>query len=119
MKMLTVDHAISRLRRDLTLSALLRYTLLAGAMACLIVGPFINAGLPVGAVLTVIGVIWVTLTFRSAKSSQMTQASSSLIATGQWDRAEQQIEQSLRAFSLFRTTKLMSLHHLALLRHAQ
>jgi hypothetical protein len=117
--MLTPDHAISRIRRDLTLSALLRYTLLAGALACLLVGPIINVGMLSGLVLTIIGVIWVTLSFRSAKSSQMTQASSSLIAAGQWDRAEQQIEQSLRSFSLFRTNKLMSLHHLALLRHAQ
>jgi len=116
--MLTVDTAISRCRRDLTLSALLRFVLTAAALACLFVGPFFTGAIS-GFVLTAIGVIWVTLSYRSARSSQMAQASSSLIAAGQWDRAEQQIEQALRAFSLFRTNKLLSLHHLALLRHAQ
>src|SRR6185295_8956938 len=36
-----------------------------------------------------------------------------------WEQAEKQIELSLRTFSLFRTSKLLTLHHLALLRHAQ
>lgn len=117
--MLTVDHAISRCRRDLTLSAMLRFVLLAGAAACLLVGPIVNGGLLSGLALTVIGVIWMTLSFRSARSSQLAQASSSLIAAGQWDQAEQQIEQSLCSFSLFRMNKLLSLHHLAMLRHAQ
>jgi hypothetical protein len=117
--MLTVDTAISRCRRDLTLSALLRFVLAATALACLFLGPLLNGGMLSGFVLTAVGVIWVALSFRSAKSSQMAQESSSLIAAGQWDRAEQQIDQALRAFSLFRTNKLLSLHHLALLRHAQ
>jgi hypothetical protein len=42
-----------------------------------------------------------------------------LIAAGHYDEAEAQIERSLRSFSLFRTAKVLSLHHLALLRHAQ
>jgi hypothetical protein len=42
-----------------------------------------------------------------------------LIAAGNFDEAEQQIEQALRSFSLFRSAKVLSLHHLALLRHAQ
>src|SRR4051812_40581147 len=117
--MLAADYAISRCRRDLTLSALLRFVLVSAAIACLFLGPLINGGMLSGFVLTAVGVVWITLSFRSAKSSQMAQASSSLIAAGQWDRAEQQIEQSLRSFSLFRTNKLLSLHHLALLRHAQ
>src|SRR5438552_17590277 len=110
-RMLAADYAISRCRRDLTLSALLRFVLVALALACLFVGPLINNGMLSGFVLTAIGVIWITLSFRSAKSSQMAQASSSLIAAGQWERAEQQIDQALRAFSLFRTNKLLSLHH--------
>ena len=98
---------------------MLRYLLATTALVCLLVGPFGRFGTMSGMVLTAVGVIWVTLSFRSAKTSQLAQASSSLIAAGQWDRAEQQIEQALRAFSLFRTNKLISLHHLALLRHAQ
>jgi hypothetical protein len=118
LKLLPADYAISRCRRDLTLSAMLRFILGSTALACLLIGPLSN-GMVSGFVLTAVGVVWITLSFRSAKSSQMAQASSSLIAAGQWDRAEQQIDQALRSFSLFRTNKLLSLHHLALLRHAQ
>jgi hypothetical protein len=117
--MIPADYAISRIRRDLTISATLRFMLIAIALACLFVGPFFSNGTISGFVLTAIGVVWITLSFRSAKNSQMAQASSSLIAAGQWERAEQQIEQALRSFSLFRSNKLLSLHHLALLRHAQ
>src|SRR5438067_4527402 len=117
--MLAADYAISRIRRDLTLSAFVRFLLVGVALACLLVGPFVNAGTLILFVLLTIGVIWVALSFRSARGSQMAQMSSSLIATGQWERAEQQIELSLRTFSLYRTNKLLSLHHLALLRHAQ
>jgi hypothetical protein len=42
-----------------------------------------------------------------------------LIAAGDLEAAEEQIEQALRSFSLFRSAKVLSLHHLALLRHAQ
>jgi hypothetical protein len=45
--------------------------------------------------------------------------SSSLIAAGQYDLAEEHIAESLKAFSIFRMAKLTSLHHLAVLRHAQ
>jgi hypothetical protein len=117
--MLAAEYAISRCRRDLTLSAMLRFILAMTALACLLVGPFSSLGTISGMVLTAVGVIWITLSFRSAKTSQLAQASSSLIATGQWERAEQQIEQALRAFSLFRNNKLLSLHNLAVLRHAQ
>jgi hypothetical protein len=42
-----------------------------------------------------------------------------LIATGRYDEAESRIDAALRSFSLFKPAKLLSLHHLALLRHAQ
>jgi hypothetical protein len=42
-----------------------------------------------------------------------------LIASGQYGAAEQQIEQLLQRFSVSRASKLLSMHHLAALRHAQ
>ncbi|HEX3356213.1 MAG TPA: hypothetical protein VHS31_04450 [Tepidisphaeraceae bacterium] len=117
--MLPADYAISRCRRDLTLAALIRYALMAGALFCLVIGPLITGGMLSSVILVAIGVLWITLTLRSARGSQMAHLSSSMIAAGQWDQAEKQIEQSLRSFSLFRSNKLLTLHHLALLRHAQ
>jgi hypothetical protein len=67
----------------------------------------------------ILGLIWVTLSYHSVKNSRLSANSPSLIAAGQFDLAEYQIEKSLKNFSLFRTSKLLSLHHLAVLRHAQ
>ena len=117
--MLPADYAISRARRDLTLGAMVRFLLAGGAVACLVLGPILSAGFVTGIVLSIIGVLWFTLSMRSAQGSQMVNMSQSLIANGQWEQAEKNIEQSLRSFSLFRASKLLSLHHLALLRHAQ
>ena len=40
--MLAADYAISRIRRDLTLGAFVRFLLLGAALACLLVGPFVS-----------------------------------------------------------------------------
>jgi hypothetical protein len=117
--MLPAEYAISRARRDLTLGAMVRFLLAGGALACLVLGPFLNAGFATGIVLSIIGVAWFTLSMRSAQGSQMVNMSQLMIANGQWDQAEKTIEQSLRSFSIFRGSKLLSLHHLAMLRHAQ
>jgi hypothetical protein len=45
--------------------------------------------------------------------------SPSLIAAGHFEEAERNIEQSILTFSLIRAVKLQTLHHLAMLRHAQ
>src|SRR5690606_6640022 len=95
------------------------FLLVAGAVGCLLMGPIFSNSTMTGLILTAIAVIWVMLSMQSARGSQMAQLSQSLIATGQWEQAESQIEQALKSFSLFRTSKLISLHHLALLRHAQ
>jgi hypothetical protein len=66
-----------------------------------------------------ISAFWVWLSLNSARSSRTAAESPSLIAAGQFEEAERNIEQTVRAFSLFRPVKLQALHHLALLRHAQ
>jgi hypothetical protein len=117
---MTVRAAINRLRRDLTIAATLRMLLLFGTVAgvtSIAIGPMhhIN-GL---AVLTVIAFIWMALMYYSLKGSRLASDSPSLIAAGQLDEAEHRIEAAIRSFSLSRTVKLLSLHHLAVLRHAQ
>jgi len=116
LPMLTVDATITRVRRDLTLSTLLKAILACAAVAC-----FTFAGLDNTRFLALLGIgsIWFWLSINSARSSRAAAQSPSLIAAGQFDEAERNIEQSVRTFSLVRTVKLQSLHHLALLRHAQ
>jgi hypothetical protein len=118
--MMTAQSAISRFRRDVTLGALLRGVLVSAAVICVALtaspgGKSIDGTL----LLMGVGFVWIVLSYQSVKGQRLAAQSPSLIASGEFDAAEQQIEQALRSFSLFRNAKLISLHHLAVLRHAQ
>ncbi len=115
-----VETAIARCRRDLTFGTFLKGVLAATAAACMVLG----VGFGKGGAAALVGIggvwaIWMTLNYRSVRASRIAAGSPLLIAAGDYDRAEAQIEEALWSFSLFRTVKLMSLHHLAVLRHAQ
>jgi hypothetical protein len=114
--MLPVDTTISRVRRDMTLSTLLKIVLTCAALACMLGGGGDN--MRVVGLLGIAG-LWFWLSINSARSSRTAAESPSLIASGQFEEAERNIEQTVRTFSLFRPVKLQALHHLALLRHAQ
>lgn len=114
--MLRVDAAINRVRRDITLGALLKLVLLCAALFCMLGGG--GEDMRLAGLLGVV-VLWVWLNFNSARSSRTAAESPSLIAAGQFEEAERNIELAVRTFSLFRPVKLQALHHLALLRHAQ
>jgi hypothetical protein len=111
--------AIARLRRDLTLGRMVNASLLIGVFLCVLLGAAFDNRLGDVVLLMVLGLVWITLGYRSMRGSRLAAGSTSLIASGQFDQAEYQIEQALRTFSLFRSSKLLSLHHLAILRHAQ
>ena len=118
--MLSSAHAISIFRRDLTRGTLLRGLLFVGAAACLgLSAAPMNKSIDGTMLLVGIGSVWLVLSYRSVKGQQLAAESPMLIAAGEFDQAEEQIEASLRSFSLFRGAKMLSLHHLALLRHAQ
>lgn len=117
--MISAQSAIHRFQRDLTVSTLLKCVLVGIALAALLIGPMIGGMLDGSIVLLVVGVLWLVLSFRSVRGSRIAAGSPSLIASGQFDAAEQHIVEALHSFSLFRSVKLLSLHHLALLRHAQ
>jgi hypothetical protein len=113
---MTAEAAIGRLRRDLALSAALKWALLGGAVAAtlLLAGDWVQVG-----VLVALAGVWLGLTLGSRRGSALAAESSHLIAAGDYDAAEQQLERAIRSFSLFRTSKLLSLHQLAVLRHKQ
>ncbi len=115
---MTAQHAISRFRRDATLGIVLKAVML-GAAAAALLAPAFGFYADATAFLLLIGVIWLVLSVRSVQGSRLAATSPSLIASGNYDAAEKQIEDALRAFSLSTKFKLISLHHLAVLRHAQ
>jgi hypothetical protein len=112
---LTAKLAIARLRRDLALGVALKV-----ALACVLVGAMIFGDETTSmAAFFAVGAAWVALTLGSRRGSALAAGSSTLIAAGLYDAAEVQLSQAIRGFSFFRSTKLMGLHHLALLRHTQ
>lgn len=117
--MISAENAIRVLRRDLTVASAVKFALSGAAVICLLCGPLIGEGLPLIIALVVIAGIWLVLNYRSMRSSVMAVDPPRLIAQGQFDQAEEQIEQVIRGFSFYRTVKLTGLHQLAILRHAQ
>src|SRR5688572_17720205 len=117
---ISVQEAISRFRRDVTVGTVVK-TALSVAAGLVLLLHFMPLGKSVDPtlLLMLLGVVWVTLWYRTMKGSRMAAESSSLIASGRLEQAEQQIEQSLRAFSMSRSIKSMSLLNLALVRLAQ
>jgi hypothetical protein len=117
--MISVQSAISRTRRDLTLAALIKIALLGAAVIAVLAGPVLGLRFDGAVALLVILVVGIMLSFRSVRSTQFNAEFPLLLASKQYDVAENRLEQSLRSFSIFKTVKLMNLHQLAMLRHAQ
>jgi len=111
--------AISRVRRDLTIGSLLKWLILGGAGLVILLEPIVQGGFGGTFILMGLGVVWFVLSARSARGTQLAVGASPLIATGQFDAAEVQLNEALQSFSIFRGAKLIGLHHLAVLRHAQ
>jgi hypothetical protein len=116
--LIRAEAAISRFRRDVTLARLVRGLFFAALLAAFLL-PFTPVALDPLLVLPVIACVFLVLTMGSVKGSRLITDSPTLIAAGRFDEAERRIEQALRGFSLFRHVKVLGLHHLALLRHAQ
>jgi len=117
--MIRADDAIARLRRDLTIGTILKATLITVLIASILLENLFTSQISFPLVLVLVVVVWLVLSYRSIKGSRLAAESPSLIASGQYDEAEESIDQALRSFSVFRSVKLSSLHHLAALRHAQ
>lgn len=117
--MLSTDDAILRARRDLAMGTFVRRALLVSMLVVALLGPILQGGWVSGAILVGLLFCWLSLQARSFRRSQEAVQSSMLIAAGEYQQAEAQIERSLKGFSIARNAKLIGLHHLALLRHAQ
>ncbi|MCS7035021.1 MAG: hypothetical protein NZ561_13665 [Phycisphaerae bacterium] len=117
--MLTTQTAILATRRGLTLGLVVQSLLWLGALTAAIAGPLIGSQSQVALALVVIAGIWMFLSLQSVRTARSQAEVPRLVAAGQYEAAEALIESILRSFSLFRPGKLMALHQLALLRHAQ
>lgn len=118
--MISAQSAIRKTRRDLALGTLVRWVLLSVCMVAVLGQSFVHdAGATLMTVFSVAGGSWIILMFQSMRGSRMAADSSMLIAAGQYEAAEEHLEEAIGSFSMFRSAKLICLHHLAVLRHAQ
>ena len=100
--MISVQEAINKFRRDGAVSTLLKAAFVAAAVLILTLHFFPQARIDPTLLLLLLGGGWVALWYRTMKGSRLAAESSSLIASGRIEQAEEQIEQSLRAFSMSR-----------------
>jgi hypothetical protein len=117
--MLSAQSAIVNARRGITLGMAVKILLWTAALTAAIAGPIFWPQINVTLALFAVAGVWIFLSVRSAKAARMNADLPMLVASGQFDQAESQIDQALRTFSLFRPAKLAALHQLAVLRHAQ
>ena len=116
---MTPANPIPRFRRDLTFSSIIQSGLFVAAFVAMLLSVMPGGAIVGNLLFAGIVVAWLALSYRSAKSSRINADSPGLIAAGRFREAEQRIEGVVGSFGLFRNVKLVGLHHLALLRHAE
>jgi hypothetical protein len=117
--MISAERAIKTLRRDLTISSVIKGAVFLSLVLAPTLGPKLGIGVSTTSIIVAWGIGWIFISFFNARGTYLAADSPSLIASGHFDEAEQEIERVIRSFWLFRRVKLLSLHHLAVLRHAQ
>ncbi len=111
--------SVSRFRRQLAISSLLQ-----NSMVALMVAGLLLTVMPIGpkniGLLILAGVValWIGLGIRSSRGARAGDVAS-MIASGRFSEAENVIGEGLGSFSIFRASRLMGLHQLIVLRHAQ
>ena len=115
--MMHVEQAIRRVNRNVALTWAI-HALLAGAVgASLIVGTVLQ--LPPILLAAIPCILWILLAVNGYRETHNAARWPMLIASGDLAKAEQEIESAIHGFSVLRSVKLLSLHHLAVLRMAQ
>lgn len=115
--MMPAEQALWRLNRDMVLTWVVNIGLAVVVFVLLLLGNSSDFS-PIFLVVIPI-LIWIVLAFQGMRETRNAMQWPILIASGRLEEAERQIEQSIRGFTLLRSVKLMSLHHLALVRMAQ
>ena len=111
------ESAIRRVTRDVVVTWLIHAVLFLVVLVILFIGP--STGLPSILLVAIPCTVWVLLAFNGMREARNAMQWPTLIASGQLQEAERQIEQAIRGFSMLRSMKLLSLHQLAVLRMAQ
>lgn len=123
---LPTELAIARCARQISVARVLRVALLSATFLVPLASPVLatrQSGLVGGLLLwglpLAVMLLWILASVAGVRVSRLVQAAPSLIAAGLLEQAELRLAEGIRRFTLARSSKLLALHHLALLRHAQ
>jgi uncharacterized membrane protein YdbT with pleckstrin-like domain len=116
--MISVHAAITRFRRDMLIGLVARIAL-AVAAATVLLAPMFSSTVDTTMAFVIVLVLWLVISYQGMRSTRLAASSPSLIASGNYEEAERNIEGALRSFTFIRAAKIVALHHLAMLRHAQ
>ena len=81
--MISAEHAIREFRKGLALAAAARMVLLLGVIIALC-APMIGWGSSTSLILFALGTVWLVLSFRSARGTQLASTLGPLIASGEY-----------------------------------
>lgn len=111
------QQAIALFRRWLVLGKAIRLALWGAFVVSLVLGGFfVVAGYPL---LALLAALYVTVMALTTRTTRFALQSSSLIAAGELDLAEESLGRTMRGFSVHGEGKALGLQQLAMLRHAQ
>ena len=117
-----VDRLVACFRRRMVFATAARWALVVAMLVAFFAGGFFE---PAGQARTApfaLGVIllaWLALVFLSLRTARSVQTAMLLIASQQYDDAEQMLDDALRGISIFRNTLLVACQHLGILLHAR
>lgn len=112
-----VDKAIRRVNRDVVLVWAMHIVIGLGLIMALVVGTAVGASPILLAAIPC--TLWVLLAINGVRETRNALQWPMLISSGKLDEAEQQIERTIRGFTILRSVKLLSLHQLSVLKMAQ
>lgn len=115
--MIHAEQAIRQVKWNMTLMWALHVVLACAVGGALIVGTILQ--LPSILLAAIPCILWVLLAVNGYRETHNAMRWPMLIASGELATAEKEIERAIHGFSVLRSVKLMSLHHLAVLRMAQ
>jgi hypothetical protein len=115
--MIQVDQAIRRVNRSVALTWAIHALLALAVGGGLIVGSILQV--PSILLASIPCILWVLLAVNGYRETHNAMRWPMLIASGDLEQAEQEIENAIHGFSVMRSVKLLSLHHLSVLRMAQ
>lgn len=113
---ITADRAITLARRWIIGSWLFNALMITVVVGATFVGFARGIGAGPG---LLAGLVWLVVLMASIRARRLAFEAIPMIVAGEFGQAEEHLGQSLRTFSLLKSAKLLGLHQLAMLRHAQ